>query len=469
MSFAMVDLGEAPALPADRRQGAVVASVLLAGSLLIVPVMSRPLGASYPVFAIVIALSVAAFAVTAMLLWAQSRVTKSVPLTVLALGYELTAIVMVPYLLFYRGLWPQLIAWSSADPQTSGWMWVEWHGLFICSAIAYYVTRRSQASAPARDAQSFKRLQRRFLSAGAAFLLLTVPSLIWLDGLPRLAVDGVFTPLFTVVSFMMSFGAAAAIVLAYRTSRFRSLLDLWLAVACLSMFADVTLQHFARQFTAGWYASRVSILLAASAVLWVLLSQTATIYAQLAVTAERLRNESLTDVLTGLANRRSFDQRFAEMLRDCARETRPLALLMIDVDHFKVYNDAFGHQRGDDALRAIGGLLLNNASRARDLVARIGGEEIAVIMPGVDLLGALVVAERMRLAVQTAGMAQGPRAKHPVVTISVGVTATTEPAGTTVDELVRNADRALYRAKDMGLNRIIQLGEALLLAGVPDA
>jgi len=375
--------------------------------------------------------------------------------------------VMIPYLLFYRGLWPQLIAWSSADSQTSGWMWVEWHGLFICSAIAYYIVRRS--TPPEYDARSFKRLQQRFLFAGALFLALTVPPLIWLDGLPQLSVNGVLTPMFNAVSVTMSVGAATAMVLAYRTSRFRSLLDLWLAVACLSMFADVTLQHFARQFTAGWYASRVSILLAASAVLWVLLSQTATIYAQLAVTAERLRNESLTDVLTGLANRRSFDQRFAEMLRDCAREARPLALLMIDVDHFKVYNDAFGHQRGDDALRAIGALLLNNATRARDLVARIGGEEIAVIMPQVDMLGALVVAERMRTAVQAAAIAQGSAAKHPVVTISVGVTATTDPAATSVEDLVRSADRALYRAKDMGRNRVIELGEPLALAGLPDA
>jgi diguanylate cyclase (GGDEF)-like protein len=204
-------------------------------------------------------------------------------------------------------------------------------------------------------------------------------------------------------------------------------------------------------------------------VLWVLLFQTASIYAQLVETAERLRNESLTDVLTGLANRRSFDQRFSEMLRDCARETRPLALLIIDVDHFKAYNDAFGHVAGDDCLRAIGAMLLNNAARARDLVARIGGEEMAVIMPEVDLAGALVVAERMRSAVHGAAIAQGPLATHPVVTISVGVTATRDPANTVIDDLVRSADRALYRAKDMGRNRVIELGESLVMAGLPDA
>jgi Membrane-associated sensor, integral membrane domain len=114
---------------------------------------------------------------------------------------------------------------------------------------------------------------------GVAFLAVTMPPLVWVDRLPALAVNGTFTPLFETISIAMSVGAAAAIVLAYRTSRFRSVLDLWLAVACLSMFADVTLQHYSRQFTAGWYASRVSILLAASAVLWVLLFQTANSYA----------------------------------------------------------------------------------------------------------------------------------------------------------------------------------------------
>jgi len=114
-------------------------------------------------------------------------------------------------------------------------------------------------------------------------------------------------------------------------------------------------------------------------------------------------------------------------------------------------------------------MLLNNAARARDLVARIGGEEMAVIMPEVDLAGALVVAERMRLAIHGAAIVQGPLAAHPVVTISVGVTATRDPANTAIDDLVRSADRALYRAKDMGRNRVSELGESLTMAGLPDA
>jgi diguanylate cyclase (GGDEF)-like protein len=469
MSMAMIDLGEAQALPGDRRRAAVVAGLLIAGALFVAPVISRPLGNSYPVFAVVIALSIAAIAITALLLWAQARVTQSVPLSVLAIGYGLTAIVMSPYLLFYRGLWPQISEFLSADTQTSGWFWVEWHALFVGSAIAYYVARRLQPANVDRDPAVFRRLQRRMLLFAAALLAVTVPPFIWIDGLPALAINGSFTPLFAAISFLISFAAIAAIVLAYRTNRFRSVLDLCLSVACLSMLADLTLQHYSRQFTAGWYASRISILFAASAVLWVLLFQTASIYAQLVVTAERLRNESLTDVLTGLANRRSFDQRFGEMLRDGARASRPLALLMIDVDHFKVYNDAFGHQAGDDCLRAVGAMLLNNATRARDLVARIGGEEMAVIMPEVEIGGALVVAERMRAAVELAGIRQGSAAAHPVVTISIGVSATRDPGNASIEDLVRVADRALYRAKETGRNRVAELGELLLARGLPDA
>jgi len=236
------------------------------------------------------------------------------------------------------------------------------------------------------------------------------------------------------------------------------------------MFVDVTLTHFGHQFTAGWYASRATILIAAGAVLAMLLFQTTTIYAQLATTAERLRTESLTDVLTGLANRRSFDQRFEEMVRDCARQLRPIALLMIDIDHFKVFNDTFGHQAGDGCLRTVAALLQGSVGRALDVVARVGGEEIAVIMPYVDLAGAQIVAERMRVAVLAAGLRQGPGAAHLFVTISVGVTATRDAANTTVDDLKASADRALYRAKDAGRNRVVQTGEApLSLLALPDA
>ncbi len=454
MNLTMMDLAEAPALATDRRwaAGVVAASVLL--TALLAPVLARPLGASYFFFAIVIAWSTAAIAITAVLLWAQARVTFSVPLTVLATGYALTSVVMLCYLLFYRDLLPALALWFPSGLETSHWLWVEWHLMFIGSAIAYYCARARYANAPKLDAASFKRLRVRIAGIAAWVLFLCVPPLIWIDGLPALGQNGHYTPLFLVISFVVGAGAAATIGLAYRTSRFRSILDLWLAVACFSMCGDVALKLLSRQFTAGWYASRLSILFAAGIVLLVLLFQTANIYAALAAATNRLRDESLTDPLTGIANRRSFDQRLMEMLRDCAREARPLSLLMIDVDHFKIYNDTFGHQAGDACLRTLATVLQNNVGRARDLIARTGGEEISVIMPDVDFDGAMVVAERMRTAVQTAGIPHGPAAAYPIVTVSVGVAGTYDCARASVEDIVGEADRALYRAKSAGRNRI---------------
>jgi diguanylate cyclase (GGDEF)-like protein len=469
VSTVALDLGSAPARPADRFRASIVAGLLAACSALVVPVIVRPVGASYPVFAIVIALSIAAVAVTAVLLWAQARVTRSLSLSVLACGYAVTAIVMLPYLLFYRGLWPQLIAWISADPQTSAWLWVEWHVAFIGTTIAYYLVRARQAAAPPLDAAAFGVAQRRLLWASVAALALTVPPLIWIDGLPALSRDGASTPLLDGLAVVLCAGALASIWLAYRTNRFRTVLDIWLSIACLSMLADVLLSHFSHQFAAGWYASRLSILLAASAVLIVLLFQTANIYAELAVTAERLRDESLTDVLTGLANRRNFDVRFSAVLRECARDLRPVALLAIDVDHFKAYNDTFGHQAGDECLRRVAAVLQQNVGRARDLVARTGGEEMAVIMPDADLTGALIVANRMRAAVHNAAIPQGSAAAHPVVTISLGVAATRDPAATSTAALAAAADRALYRAKREGRNRVAESVEPFAPAGLPDA
>ena len=239
----------------------------------------------------------------------------------------------------------------------------------------------------------------------------------------------------------------------YWANRFNALLDIWLSIACLSMVADIMMTTFSRQFAVGWYISRLSILLAATAVLFVLLFQTANIYAQLAITAERLRNESLTDALTGLANRRRFDQHFALVLREAMRETRPVALLMLDIDNFKTYNDTYGHQAGDECLRTIASIVQNNVGRARDLAARTGGEELAVIMPESDLMGALAVAERVRAAVEAAAIAQGRGAVHPIVTVSIGVTATLDPRSSSIEGLISAADEALYRAKSTGRNR----------------
>jgi diguanylate cyclase (GGDEF)-like protein len=467
LNIPMVDLGEERATSSDRRRAGIVALVLVACCTLVAPIITLPLGVSYPLFAIVIALSIAAISVTSVLLWAQARVTRSIPLSALGLGYALTSLVMLPYMLFFRGLWPQLGRWFSADAQTSPWLYVEWHFVFLCSTLAYFAVRKRYAHRPQLDALAFKRLRRRLCWIGAIVLGCTVPPAIWIDGLPALGYSGHFSGFFDVIAGLIVVTAVSAIAFAYRAKRFRAVLDIWLAVACLSMLADIVMTLGSRQFAAGWYVSRLSILVAASAVLFMLLFQTANIYAQLAVTAERLRNESLTDVLTGLANRRRFDQHFDDVIREATRSRRPVALLWLDIDNFKSYNDTYGHQAGDECLRSIALIINDNIGRARDLAARIGGEELAVIMPESDVRGALTVAERIRAAIEGAVIPQGRGAVHKVVTVSIGVTATRTPGQVRIDDIIAAADGALYRAKAAGRNCVVEALE--LAAGVPDA
>jgi len=174
-------------------------------------------------------------------------------------------------------------------------------------------------------------------------------------------------------------------------------------------------------------------------------------------TAEQLRALALQDSLTGIGNRRSFDEQLEQEVRRARRMQAPMALLMIDVDRFKAFNDEFGHLQGDTCLRAVAGAIAGLVRRPGDLATRYGGEEFAVLLPGTDLAGAAILAEAMRAAVMT--LALHHLAEYGVVTISIGVAALR--AGGEEDTgaaLVRVADQALYEAKRGGRNRVHAAG-----------
>jgi diguanylate cyclase (GGDEF)-like protein len=163
---------------------------------------------------------------------------------------------------------------------------------------------------------------------------------------------------------------------------------------------------------------------------------------------------SVRDGLTGLYNRRHFDDAMNTELRRAARNLKPISLLMIDVDDFKALNDVYGHQRGDDCLREIARALENHPHRGYDVVARYGGEEFALLLPDADGLTALSIAESIRhtvfeLAIENAGSTVAD-----IVTISIGVSCHHPHIGDGPDRLVGEADQALYAAKRLGRNRV---------------
>lgn len=172
-----------------------------------------------------------------------------------------------------------------------------------------------------------------------------------------------------------------------------------------------------------------------------------------AVEAE-LARLSLTDTLTGLANRRRFDEALGTAWKTTRRTRAPLALLLVDADHFKRYNDRYGHSVGDEVLQGLARSLTASVHRPGDLVARVGGEEFALLLPGTDRSGALRVADRVhaevaKLPVASVGLAAG------AVTVSIGLTGTmgaVSEAEAPAD-LYERADAALYEAKESGRNR----------------
>ena len=160
-----------------------------------------------------------------------------------------------------------------------------------------------------------------------------------------------------------------------------------------------------------------------------------------------------TDALTAIANRRRFDETLAREWRRCQRSGLPLSLLMIDVDHFKAYNDHCGHPQGDACLRQVASLLTDTASRPGDLVARYGGEEFVCLLPDIGSAGALAVAEKLAAALKDAAIDHPRSPAGPRLTLSIGV-ATTRRFSGEPENLVAFADKLLYAAKAAGRNQI---------------
>lgn len=174
------------------------------------------------------------------------------------------------------------------------------------------------------------------------------------------------------------------------------------------------------------------------------------IAAELAVANRRLANAALTDLLTGLPNRRAAMDHLQQTWSAAIRSCRPLAVLAIDVDHFKRINDSYGHSAGDIVLREVANML-RAAARREDAVCRIGGEEFLVICPNANLESARLTAERLRLAIASKPVMIGTAEQR--ITVSVGV-AEREVDMTEPDVLINTADRALYEAKAEGRNRV---------------
>ena len=338
-----------------------------------------------------------------------------------------------------------------AGPQSAAWMWLVWHigyPAFMLAALAVQAARLSDG-----NSEFLQRVSIGLCAGGP----LMAGFLAWII----ISAEGALPQLMHGVSYRVPANAPAwpfvaavnvlAILACLKITRLRDLLSLWVAVALLSSFCDALLMIWAgARYSLGWYAGQVLSVVSSAVVLCVLIFEFDRLYDQLLAANIGLAKRALHDALTGAFNRGYFIEQCPRELRRAIREQAPLSLLMIDVDHFKSYNDMRGHQMGDQCLINIVGAIRRVTRRPADFIARYGGEEFAVVLPQTDATGAQQIAEAVRaeilelcLRCDEAGMG--------FVTVSVGI-ATFDPGfdNYDTDELVRRADEALYQAKRDG-------------------
>lgn len=459
-----VFLSTVPAGPRERRlaYGVVIVSVII--FLAAAPFARTPLPQVWAFIPAYESALVICDLITASLLFGQFHSFHSRSLFVLAGGYLFTALTACIHLLTYPGVF-EAGGLLGAGPQTTAWLYMMWHGGFPLFVIAYALLRRSKM-----DDVLPARCTSVLIGLGALLVLFVVGALAavatrFQSILPAIMVADHYTPAMIRVVATVWCLSLLALVLLWRGGA-RSLLDLWLMVVMWVWLVDVALSAMLNngRFDLGFYVGRVYGLLAASFVLMVLLAESGMMYSSLLVMMERLRRINRTDGLTGITNRRAFDAELEQEWRRTLRGHAPLALLMIDVDFFKTYNDSRGHVAGDSCLRAVAQALAGATHRAGDVVARYGGEEFAALLPQTGLADAEHMAQRMRLAVADLGIPHGGTPDWPQVTVSIGVVSVScigavagpgpaqpSPPPTLV---VEAADKALYVAKSAGRNRI---------------
>ena len=183
--------------------------------------------------------------------------------------------------------------------------------------------------------------------------------------------------------------------------------------------------------------------------------QQAELYQQLEVANQELKRLATLDGLTGLANRRRFDEYIEQEWQRLAREQEPLSLILCDIDFFKLYNDTYGHQAGDDCLKQVATALRHSVKRPADLVARYGGEEFTVILPHTTAAGAFCLAKSIHQQIRQLRLAHPGSTVSQYVTLSLGVAGLIPCSGVTPAKLIAAADAALYEAKTTGRDRVI--------------
>ncbi len=175
---------------------------------------------------------------------------------------------------------------------------------------------------------------------------------------------------------------------------------------------------------------------------------------QLESSNRQLHKLSMKDGLTGISNRRHFDEQLESDIQDARDNQTPVSLILMDIDYFKLFNDSYGHQLGDECLKEVAGLLARSCFNPQDMAARYGGEEFVVLLPGTTEINAEKVANRFAESLKTAKIEHKDSKVNKYLTVSMGIATHDKGSSYKIKDLIENADRALYKAKENGRNQI---------------
>lgn len=443
----------------ERRSALLTASGLVLLAVFAIPYGARYAGEIDSLLPAIDGASFVAMLVSAAMLRNAYVASRFVPHAFLSVAFATTALLLVPYTIAFPGAFSP--TGFGFGMRTAAWLWVAWHAAFVLLVGAYvwsesYYTRKAISE---RDA--IRRVRTYVAIVAAAAIAIDAAIFRYGDAMPALLTRAGYSPLFhaLVEELLLASIACVFLTLVARTL-FRRTNDLWLGVVLIALGIDMLVngELVRAPFTVAWYLALGTNLTWQLTFLVVQLRTASDRLAAYASDTRSLIEATVRDALTGIYNRRGFDARFEEALREASVARSPLALLALDLDHFKAYNDHYGHLAGDDALRTIAEAFAEIANRPTDACFRVGGEEFAVLLEQTDLSGARVVAERIRRAVLRKRVVHAPAAATPVLTVSIGI-AVTAGEGISPQALYERADRALYRAKNMGRNRIVVYDE----------
>ncbi|GAB6992023.1 sensor domain-containing diguanylate cyclase [Paenibacillus pini] len=460
-------------IPASLRQKKIAwaaALFIFLATVAVLPFGTRMLPEVKPFLPMFVSWFIFGDLMTSYLLFIQYRASKSIPQLVLACSYLFTGFIIIPHILTFPGVFSDTGLIGAGD-QSAVWLWVFWHGGFPAGVMLYLLS----------DVFFTKSIKPQMIFRFGVYgvgitvaVLATIYVLVTLgnDLLPRIIQKGNYRILITSgVGPVVWLLNLLALFLMIRIHKARDVLNLWLTVAVFASLLDVTLTLFAgERYSLGWYVARVNSLVATTAVIFSISYEINRLYVRLADQQDQLVDSqarltrvndqlmllSSLDGLTGIANRRHFDERLLQELELAGIRKSPLSLLMLDVDHFKAYNDYYGHLGGDAVLQRVAQSIHSAVELVGGMVARYGGEEFAVILPGKDHREALNMAEQIRRMVEGQHIPHAASKGSPWITISVGgYTMDRDESRTemTANLMITLADQALYQAKEGGRNR----------------